>query len=159
MRINSIIISLIIASLATNTSSNPLVQCEPTLEVFWSYDYFSKTSEFGENADNLSSITLIADHGFLKLSVAENKKIELFRQNSITNNTEDILDITVRYESTDQKEIGRTSIIISDPMCKNSAVANVSIINTREFGFKNVVYDCDCLSATHDSDHFIMNNE
>ena len=158
MRINSIIISLIIASLATNTSSNPLVQCEPTLEVFWSYDYFTKTSEFGENTDNLSSITLIVDHGFLKLSVAENKKIELFRQNSITNNTEDMLDITVRYESTDQKEIGRTSIIISDPMCKNRAVANVSILNTRELGFKNVVYDCDCLSATHDSDHFIMNN-
>ena len=155
MWINSKIISIMIASLATNASSNSLVQCEPALEVFWSYDHLNKTSEFGENTDNLSSITLIADHGFLKLSVAENKKIKLFRQNSITSNTEDMFDITVRYESTDQEEIDRTSIIISDPLCKNGAVANVSILNTREFGFKNAVYNCDCLSATHDSDNFI----
>jgi hypothetical protein len=155
MWINSIIISIIIASLATNASSNSSIQCEPALEVFWSYDHLNKTSEFRENTDNLSNIILIADHGFLKLSVAENKKLELFRQNSITNNTEDMFDITVGYESTDQGEIDKTSIILSDPMCKTDAVAIVSILNTREFGFKNAVYNCDCLSATHDSDNFI----
>ena len=53
MWINSIIISIMIASLATNASSNSLVQCEPALEVFWSYDHLNKTSEFGENTDNL----------------------------------------------------------------------------------------------------------
>ena len=159
MRINCIMISIIIASLATNVSSKTSFQCEPTLEVFWSYDKLTETSKFGENTNNLSSITLIADHGFLKLSIEENTKIELFRQSSITNNAEDMFDITIRYEGTNQKEIGRTSIIFSDPMCKNGAIANVNILNTREFGFKNVVYNCDCLSATHDSDHFIMNNE
>ena len=140
---------------ATAAWSAASFQCYPNLEVSWSFDQTSNKSEFYENTENLSSITLYLDSGFLKLPDVEKNRTILFRQNSIAKNTDDPMAITVRYESAGTIEIEKTSIFIIDPMCKQSANARLSIFETVKMGYSNVIYTCNCISRLHDNKVFV----
>ena len=155
MRIISTVSSIFLIQLASVSWSAVSFQCYPNLEVSWSFDQINNKSDFHENANDLSSITLHLDTGFIKLLTAQNNETALFRQQAIKEKSEDFLDITVRYEDTNKEAIEKTGIIFSDPMCKRSAAAVVSIFTTGEFGYNNINYSCDCLSLTNDSDNFV----
>jgi hypothetical protein len=155
MRSIGIIFSIFLMHFATAAWSASSFQCYPNLEVSWSFDQTSNKSEFYENTENLSSITLYLDSGFLKLPAVEKNRTKLFRQNSIIKNSDDPMAITVRYESAETIEMEKTSIFIIDPVCKLSGNAQLSILTTAEMGYKNVIYTCNCLSQTHDNKAFV----
>jgi hypothetical protein len=142
---------------ATVAWSAVAIQCSPNLEVSWSFDQIENKSDFFETTDNLSSITLHLDTGFLKLPSAQNDGITLLRQQSIIKKSEDGLDLTVKYESTNTIGIEKTNVILSDPICKKSKEAVVSIFTAEEFRYRNTIYSCNCVSLTHDLQHFINN--
>ena len=157
MRIFSIVSTILLMHFATGVWSAVAIQCNPNLEVSWSFDHIENKSNFFETTDNLSSITLLLDTGFLKLPNAQNDGITLLRQQSIMKKSEDGLDLTVDYESTNTTGIEATNIILSDPMCQKSKEAVVSIFMTGEFRYLNTIYSCDCVSPTHDIENFINN--
>ena len=157
MRIFSIVSTIFFMHFATGAWSAVAIQCYPNLEVSWSFDQIENKSDFFETTDNLSSITLHLDTGFLKLPSAQNDGIILLRQQSIMKKSEDGLDVTVNYKSTNTMGIEATNVILSDPMCKKSKDAVVSIFTAEEFRYINTIYNCDCVSPTHDIENFINN--
>ena len=157
MQILMITLAIFLMHFATGVWSAASFQCYPKLEVSWSFDQIENKSDFFETTDNLSSITLHLDTGFLKLPSLQNDGITLLRQQSIIKKSEDGLDLTVKYESTNSMGIEKTNVILSDPMCKKSKEAVVSIFTTEEFRYLNTIYSCDCISPTHDIENFINN--
>ena len=157
MRIFSIVSTIFLMHFATGAWSAVAIQCSPNLEVSWSFDQIENKSDFFETTDNLSSITLHLDTGFLKLPSAQNDGIILLRQQSIIKKSPDGLDLKVKYESTNTAGIEKTNVILSDPMCKKSKDAVVSIFTAEEFRYINTIYNCDCVSPTHDIENFITN--
>ena len=157
MRIYSIVSTIFFMHFATGAWSAVAIQCSPNLEVSWSFDQIENKSDFFETTENLSSITLHLDTGFLKLPSAQNDGIILLRQQSIIKKSPDGLDLTVKYESTNTTGIEKTNVILSDPMCKKSKDAVVSIFTAEEFRYINTIYNCDCVSPTHDIENFINN--
>ena len=157
MQILIITLAIFLMHFATSVSSAVSFQCYPKLEISWSYDQIEKKSDFFETTDNLSSITLHLDTGFLKLPSAQNDGITLLRQQSIIKKSPDGLDLTVKYESTNTTGIEKMNVILSDPMCKKSKDAVVSIFTAEEFRYINKIYNCDCVSRTHDIENFITN--
>ena len=142
---------------ATGVWSAVAIQCNPNLEVSWSFDQIENKSNFFETTDNLSSITLHLDTGFLKLPTAQNDGITLLRQQSIMKKSADGLDLTVKYESTNTMGIEKTNVILSDPMCKNLKTLLLVFLLLRSSGIMNTIYSCDCVSPTHDIENFITN--
>jgi len=157
MRMLSIVSTIFFMHFATGAWSAVAIQCSPNLEVSWSFDQIENKSNFFETTDNLSSITLHLDTGFLKLPSAQNDGIILLRQQSIIKKSPDALDLTVKYESTNTMGVEKTNVILSDPMCKKSKDAVVSIFTAEEFRYINTIYNCDCVSPTHDIENFITN--
>ena len=157
MRILSIVSTIFLMHFATGVWSAVAIQCNPNLEVSWSFDQIENKSNFFETSDNLSSITLHLDTGFLKLPSAQNDGITLLRQQSLIKKSPDGLDLTVKYENTNTTGIEKTNVILSDPMCKKSKDAVVSIFTAEEFRYINTIYNCDCVSPTHDIENFITN--
>lgn len=157
MRILSIVSTIFLMHFATGVWSAVAIQCNPNLEVSWSFDQIENKSNFFETSDNLSSITLHLDTGFLKLPSAQNDGITLLRQQSFIKKSPDGLDLTVKYENTNTTGIEKTNVILSDPMCKKSKDAVVSISTAEEFRYINTIYNCDCVSPTHDIENFITN--
>ena len=157
MRIFSVALTIFLMHFYTGAWSAVAIQCYPNLEVSWSFDQIENKSDFFETTDNLSSITLHLDTGFLKLPSAQNDGITLLRQQSIIKKSSDGLDLTVKYESTNTTGIEKTNLILSDPMCKKSKDAVVSIFTAEEFSYINTIYNCDCVSPTHDIENFITN--
>ena len=158
MRLIGTVSTIFLMHVASVGWSAVAFQCYPNLEVSWSFDQIENKSKFFETTDNLSSITLHLDTGFLKLSKAQNNGTTLFRQQAIIKKSEDILDITVKYEATNKMGIENTSIIFSDPLCKRSKDAVVSMFTTAELRYSNITYLCDCLSSTHDKYNFIYDH-
>jgi hypothetical protein len=158
MRLIGIVSTIFLMHVASVGWSAVAFQCYPNLEVSWSFDRIEKKSKFFETTDNLSSITLQLDTGFLKLSNAQNNGTTLFRQQAIIKKSEDPLDITVKYEVTNKIGIENTGIIFSDPLCKRSTDAVVSMFTTAELRYSNITYVCDCLSPTFDNYNFIYNH-
>jgi hypothetical protein len=154
MRIIGIVSTIFLMHLASAAWPAVSFQCYPNLEVAWSFDHKNNQSEFHEKTDNLPSITLYLDTGFLKLPTAQNNGAELFRQQAIENQSENPLDIVVKYESTNKMMIETTVIILSDPLCKRFTNAVVSIFTAAEFRNNNIIYNCDCLSSTRDAYNF-----
>ena len=157
MRILSIVSTIFLMHFATGVWSAVAIQCNPNLEVSWSFDQIENKSNFFETTDNLSSITLHLDTGFLKLPSAQNDGITLLRQQSLIKKSPDGLDLTVKYENTNTTGVEKTNVILSDPMCKKSKDAVVSIFTAEEFRYINTIYNCDCVSPTHDIENFITN--
>ena len=157
MRILSIVSTIFLMHFATGVWSAVAIQCNPNLEVSWSFDQIENKSNFFETSDNLSSITLHLDTGFLKLPSAQNDGITLLQQQSLIKKSPDGLDLTVKYENTNTTGIEKTNVILSDPMCKKSKDAVVSIFTAEEFRYINTIYNCDCVSPTHDIENFITN--
>jgi hypothetical protein len=157
MRILSIVSTIFLMHFATGVWSAVAIQCNPNLEVSWSFDQIENKSNFFETTDSLSSITLHLDTGFLKVPNAQNDGITLLRQQSIIKKSADGLDLTVKYESTNTMGVEKTNVILSDPMCKQSKDAVVSIFTAEEFSYINTIYNCDCVSPTHDIENFITN--
>ena len=147
---------LSIINLATSVSSAVEIQCKSELEVKWTYDQVSNTSQFSENGENLVTTTLKLDLGFIKLSKSGENDNLLFRQSSIVKNKDNPLNLSVRYESSSRKGMSQSSLVISDPMCVSGAVARASIFETSEFSFFNSVYSCECLSPVFDRKNFVF---
>ena len=147
---------LSIINLATSVSSAVEIQCKSELEVKWTYDQVSNTSQFSENGENLVTTTLKLDLGFIKLSKPGENDNLLFRQSSIVKNKDNPLNLSVRYESSSRKGMSQSSLVISDPMCVSGAVAQASIFETSEFSFFNSVYSCECLSPVFDRKNFVF---
>lgn len=158
MRLIGLVSTIFLMHVASVGWSAVAFQCYPNLEVSWSFNQIENKSEFFETTDNLPSITFYLDTGFLKLSNAENSGTELFRQQAIIKKSADPLDITVKYGVTNKLGIENTGIIFSDPLCKRSTDAVVSMFTTAELRYSNITYVCDCLSPTHDSHNFIYNH-
>lgn len=157
MRIISIVFSIFLMHIASVVWSGTSIPCSPNLEVSWVFDKQNNKSQLYENTDDLSKINVYLDTGFLKIPATQDKETALFRQHLIIQNSEDPLDVTVRYESTNAVNIDQTSIIMSDPMCTNSINVLVNIFTTAEFAYRNINYSCNCLSSIHDSKHLIYN--
>jgi len=149
-------ITLSAISLATSVSSAAITQCNPDLEFSWSYNQIEHSSEIGEIDDGLPIVTLSFDAGFLKILEADTNQIDLFRQIAIRKDAADSVGLAVRYEHTSSRTISKTSVIVSDPMCKNIGMSQVVIFETNEISYSTTVYQCECLSEVHDIDHFIF---
>lgn len=152
------ILVISIMSLATSVSSSSMTECSPDLELTWSYDPIDYSSKISEVSDNLSTISLNYDLGFVKLLDKDDSEIKLYRQNSIRKSIEDPEDFIVRYESTAASNIQTTSIIVFDPICKNREISIASIFVTNGMSYSNTIYSCKCLSKIYDLDHFIFEN-
>jgi len=157
MRIFGIVSTIFLMNFSTAVWSAVAFQCYPNLEVSWSFDELKNKSEIFETTDNLTNITLYLDTGFLKFPNAQNNETALFRQEAIVKKSEDPLDIIVKYESTKKMGIETTGIIFSDPLCKSSKDAIVSVFTIADLTYSNVTYACDCLSPNHDIHNFIYN--
>ena len=157
MQIFNIVSTIFLMHFATGAWSAVAIQCYPNLEVSWSFDQIENQSDFSETTDNLSSLTLHLDTGFLKLPRAQNDGITLLRQQSIIKKSADGLDLTVKYESANTMGVEKSNVILSDPMCQKSKHAVVSIFTAEEFSYINTIYNCDCVSPTHDIENFITN--
>lgn len=138
-----------------SASAASVIRCDAKIEAYWSYDPSHNSSKLLETSDNLPEIYLNFDFGFLKLDNREKVKSLLFRQSAIEEINGDPAHIVIRYETTNKSQIDKTSMIISDPMCKNGAAAKISIFETRGFSYTNKIYNCECLSQIHDIDNFI----
>jgi hypothetical protein len=136
-------------------SSMTPIRCDSTSNVSLVYNPSNNSTEIIETNDPVKTITLDLDSGFLKLSEQQSNDNTLFRQNSIRNNGEDPLNLTVRYETASKSDIKKISIIISDPMCKANGMSLISVFETAEHSYISTKYRCDCLSSVHDSNHFI----
>ena len=157
MRTNSTVCSIFLVHFATAVWSTTSFQCYPYLQVSWTFDVLNSESKFNENIDDLSSITLHLDSGFLKLPIEQDKDTVLLKQHSIIKNSGDALDIVVRYQDTNKTEIEQTGIILKDPMCKTATGTVANIFITEEFAYNNIVYKCDCVSPTYDIENFVYN--
>lgn len=152
-----ILILLLATNLATSSSYASILSCEPRLMSYWTYDDDSNTSNFKENKDNLTTIKLHFDYGFIKLGEKDAVDFNLLKQNEITQlNEDDHLHVMVRYENSNRINIEQQSLIIVDPMCKKELVSKVSVITTSYKEYRVINYVCGCLSSTFDSDNFLF---
>lgn len=156
MNFRRIGITLSIISLATSVASNTTIQCNQDLEFTWSYDEIDGSSIIQEISDNLSTVSMNIDFGFLKLFENDGNQSELYRQSAIKRSNDDPEDIVVRYDSTLKASIKKKSVIISDPMCKNRIMPHVNILETTAASYSNRVYSCKCFSRTYDGGVFIF---
>ena len=99
MKLRDVAFLLSIINLATSVSSAVEIQCKSELEVKWTYDEVSNSSQYTENVENLVTTTLKLDFGFIKLSKQGENDILLFRQSSIVRSKDNPLNLRVRYES------------------------------------------------------------
>ena len=158
MKLRDVAFLLSIINLATSVSSAVEIQCKSELEVKWTYDEVSNSSQYTENVENLVTTTLKLDFGFIKLSKQGENDILLFRQSSIVRSKDNPLNLSVRYESSSPQGLSQSSLVISDPMCLSGELARASIFETSEFSFFNSVYSCECLSPVFDRKDFIYRN-
>jgi len=156
MRIRGYVVSILFINLATTGLANNLIQCNIELAVSWSYDRMQNTSVFFETNDNLSDISLNFDFGFLKLTQVEGEGTNLFRQSVIAKSTDESLELEIRYESTSNSGIERTSVVVFDPFCIRHDDLRTSIIATSGTTFKHTVYNCECLSSVHDIENILQ---
>jgi len=155
MRTTGCVVSMLLFNIATDGLANNLIQCNPEVEVSWSYDRMVNTSVSSETTENLSGITLNFDFGFLKLTQVEGDSTTLFRQSVIEESIGDPLELEVRYESTSEATIERTSIVVFDPFCRGNNELSTSIISTSGTSNVHTVYNCKCLSIIHHIDNFV----
>ena len=156
MRLNILTIFLLMTHLASTASTTTVIQCVPELEVNWSLNQLSNSSEFFENSKNLSNLSIQIDSGFVKVPDQDNPENSLFRQVAIERSDKDPLNFTVRYENNMKLGIKKTSLIIVDPMCYENVALRASIFETTEASYTNTIYGCECLSPVFDSSKFIF---
>jgi len=149
------VVSVLLINLATTSLANSLIQCNREAAVSWSYNPTTNKTVFSETNDNLSGISLNFDFGFLKLTQVKSDINKLFRQSVIEENNDDPLELEVRYESTSNARIERTSIVVFDPFCRRNNELRTSIIVTSGTSFTHNVYNCECLSSIHDIENFV----
>lgn len=159
MRLNIFAIFLSITHLATSASTTTVVQCIPDVEVNWSFNQLSNSTEFSENSKNLSNLIIQIDSGFVKVPDQDNSDNRLFRQVAIERSTKDPQNFTVRYENNMKLGIKKTSLIIVDPMCFENVALRASIFETTEVSYINTIYECECLSPVFDSSNFIFSKQ
>ena len=155
MRIRCYVVSILLINLATTGLANNLIQCNPEAAVSWYYNRMANTSVFSETKDNLPGISLNFDFGFLKLTQIEGEKTKVFRQSVIEESIGDPLELEVRYESTSNVMIERTSVVVFDPFCRRNNELRASIIATSGTSFIHTVHNCECLSAVQDKNSFV----
>jgi len=108
-----------------------------------------------ETNDPADVVMIELDIGFLKVSKQKSDEKTLFRQSSIKNYDDDPLNLIIRYEIASKLGINKTSIIMSDPMCKVTEVSQISIFETLEHSYTDTKYRRDSLSPEYDRNHFI----
>ena len=140
---------------ATNVSAATMVQCNAKLKVSLKYNHETNSTELLESNANVSSLSINFDSGFIKLSDSAESESVLFRQSAMNKNITDLLDLVVRYENTSDADIQTKSVIITDPMCRNSEASTASVFDTFNTSYISTFYNCDCLSSVHDSGNFI----
>ena len=155
MRLSCYVVSVFLINLANNGLANNLIQCNPEVAASWSYNPMANTSVFSETNDNVSEISLHFDFGFLKLTQVEGDITKLFRQTVIEERIDDSLELEVRYESTSNARVERTSIVVLDPFCRSNNELRTSILTTSGMSFIHTVYNCECLSAVQDKNSFV----
>ena len=129
--------------------------CEPKSTIALTFDILNNSTNVEETREDLPNIELTLDYGFLKLSEQENDASVLYRQIALRENGQDPLDITLRYEAANGANIEKSSIIISDPMCRNYARSRANKMDITDKSYASSVYVCECLSANHHSANFI----
>ena len=139
----------------TNVLAAATTSCEPKSTTALTFDILNNSTNVEEKSNGLPNIVLKLDYGFLKLSEPDNEASVLYRQIALRENGEDSLDITLRYEATNGANIEKSSIIISDPMCRNYARSHANIMEITDKSYASSIYECECLSANHHSANFI----
>jgi hypothetical protein len=155
MRFVGVVLVTCLINFAKIAYSAAVLQCNPILEISWLFDPKTTEADYRESEDNRSRVSLYIDKGFVKFTDPQKNESLLFRQNSIVKNTENPFDISARYENSGKLELSKTSVILTDPMCQSSDYSHVTIFRTLEFGYKNSVYNCECLSSIRDGNNFI----
>jgi hypothetical protein len=139
----------------TNVLAAAITSCVPKSTIALTFDMLKSSTNVEETSNGLPNIALTFDYGFLKLSEQENDASVLYRQIALRTNGQDPLDITLRYEATNGTYIEKSSIMISDPMCRNYARSRANIMEITDKSYASSIYECECLSATHHSANFI----
>lgn len=139
----------------TNVLAAAITSCEPKSTIALKFDILNSATNVEETSNGLPNIVLTFDYGFLKLSEQDNDAMVLYRQIALRENGQDPLDITLRYEAVNGANIEKSSIIISDPMCRNYARSHANIMEITDKSYASSVYECECLSANHHSANFI----
>jgi len=140
---------------ATNVSAATMVQCNSILKVSLAYNHETNSTEFQENKENSSNLSIKFDSGFIKLSDGVVGESILLRQNAMNKTITDPLDLVVRYEKKSDDDIQAKSVIITDPMCRNNEASTASIFDTSNTSYISTFYTCECLSSVHDRSNFI----
>ena len=139
----------------TNVLAAAITSCEPKSTIALTFDILNNSTNVEETSNGLPNIALTLDYGFLKLSGQDNDASALYRQIALRENGQDPLDITLRYEVANAANIEKSSIIISDPMCRNYARSRANIMDITDKSYASSIYECECLSANHHSANFI----
>lgn len=139
----------------TNVFAAATTSCVPKSTIALTFDILNNSTNVEETSNGLPNIVLKLDYGFLKLSEQDNDASVLYRQIALRENGQDPLDITLRYEAANGANIEKSSIIISDPMCRNYARSHANIMEITDKSYASFVYECECLSANHHSANFI----
>jgi hypothetical protein len=139
----------------TNVLAAAITSCEPKSTIALKFDILNSATNVEETSNGLPNIVLTFDYGFLKLSEQDNDASVLYRQIALRENGQDTLDITLRYEAANGANIEKSSIIISDPMCRNYARSRANKMDITDKSYASSVYECECLSANHHSANFI----
>ena len=139
----------------TNVLAAAITSCEPKSTIALTFDILNNSTNVEETSNGLPNIVLTLDYGFLKLSEQDNDASALYRQIALRENGQDPLDITLRYEVANAANIEKSSIIISDPMCRNYARSRANIMDITDKSYASSIYECECLSANHHSANFI----
>ena len=155
MKKYGILACIVLTLQATIVLAATSTTCVSKSTITLSFDILSNSTNFAETDNDLSNIVLTLDHGFLKLAEQEDALSVLYRQSALRENSQDPLDITIRYEATNGVSIEKSSIIISDPMCRNYARSRANIMEITDKGYASSIYECECLSANHHSANFI----
>ena len=140
---------------ATNVFAAAITSCEPKSKIALTFDILNNSANFEETSDGLPNIVLTLDYGFLKLSEQENDASVLYRQIALRENGQDPLNITLRYEATNGANVEKTSVIISDPMCRTYGSSRANIMEITDKNYSSSIYECECLSANYQSANFI----
>ena len=139
----------------TNVLAAASTSCEPKSTIALKFDILNNATNLEETRKDLPNIEVMLDYGFLKLSEQENDTSVLYRQIALRENGQDPLDITLRYETANGANIQKSSIIISDPMCRNYVRSRVNVMEITDKSYASSIYECECLSANHHSANFI----
>ena len=139
----------------TNVLAAANTSCEPKSTIALKFDILNNQANVEETSNGLPNIVLTLDYGFLKLSEQDNEASVLYRQIALRENGQDPLEITLRYEAANGANIEKSSIIISDPMCRNYARSRVNVMEITDKSYASSMYECECLSANYHSANFI----